>query len=449
MSELSDLIMEHSHLSFSSRWLLLGLALSWCLAASSPAQTSPADLVVLSDAGAGTSPRALLLRVSPTTGMVTPLSGFPSDGLEPLCLTDDPGNGDLIVASRAGAAGSRIVRLAFAGTAVVQETVLATLPGSVTDLDLHANGDLYASVEGPSGGIWRVPASGSPPVLAVALPEVTAFYLPYLGTDHGLAAQSSPTGGLPNFVTLDVVTGVMSTTAVPGLAGRRITGLFDIGTAVPRYYLSDDQGQLHVLTLSPAASLWSLPSLGPGAMVDLAVRPFATTATAYVVGDGTAPNVYEVPFQIPFPSPPPILLAGSLPGSPRSMTFAIPSLFITTFGSGCPSASLGWSGTGSVGTAFVVSLLGGVPNFTAHLAVGTSNTQWGGFLLPATLPGNCVLRVAPEVVVNATTNGSGAAALPFMIPNQPALVGQVFFAQWGMNAPGGWLASDALAIQIW
>jgi len=102
-----------------------------------------------------------------------------------------------------------------------------------------------------------------------------------------------------------------------------------------------------------------------------------------------------------------------------------------------------------VGTAFVVSLLGGVPNFTAHLAVGTSNTQWGGFLLPATLPGSCALLVAPEVILNAPTNGSGAAALPFMIPNQPALVGQVFFAQWGMDAPGGWLTSDALAIQIW
>ncbi len=105
----------------------------------------------------------------------------------------------------------------------------------------------------------------------------------------------------------------------------------------------------------------------------------------------------------------------------------------------------------------------------AYLLIGASNQTWGGVPLPFVLPlsltqgAACLAQVSGEIVLQvagplAGKGSSEAAALAFMIPNVPALVGQRLYLQWlvqrwqvGITCPLPWpyfYTSNAAEITI-
>ena len=109
------------------------------------------------------------------------------------------------------------------------------------------------------------------------------------------------------------------------------------------------------------------------------------------------------------------------------------------FGSGCTTsanqvASLKASTLPVVGQAMQIDMAGFAGSGRQLLlAVGFDNTMWGALRLPLRLdpygaPG-CQLLTDYRVVLNATTGALGTASLPIPIPNDPTLVGLVFFNQ--------------------
>lgn len=75
----------------------------------------------------------------------------------------------------------------------------------------------------------------------------------------------------------------------------------------------------------------------------------------------------------------------------------------------------------------------GLPSGAAFVATGFGDQSHGGLAQPLDLgahgmPG-CLLRVGPECTVLVFEAGATRAPFALPVPNQPALVGQVFFQQ--------------------
>lgn len=104
------------------------------------------------------------------------------------------------------------------------------------------------------------------------------------------------------------------------------------------------------------------------------------------------------------------------------------------FGGGCPGSlgnpSIGSSGAPSVGNAaFAVTLENAPPGSLAALGIG---------IQPLTLPlFGCSLEILPLLTFGLPVDPSGASALPFPVPNDPALLGQRLLSQWVVLDPSG------------
>lgn len=116
----------------------------------------------------------------------------------------------------------------------------------------------------------------------------------------------------------------------------------------------------------------------------------------------------------------------------------------TPFGSGCAGTSgvptlrpIGAS-MPIVGTTFQLELLG-IPGSAAAVASGFSNTQWTGGTLPFDLGAlgmtGCTLQASPDFMFFAPVT-SGRATLPWVLPNDPGLIGVNFFNQAFVLDPG-------------
>lgn len=125
------------------------------------------------------------------------------------------------------------------------------------------------------------------------------------------------------------------------------------------------------------------------------------------------------------------------------------SLNVDYFGQGCPGAG-GFVPAITTSNAPLIN----TNNFTleihdtygptaAVVVVDYSNTTWAGGALPFSLGNGCDLLVGTAGnaahVITSTGAGSGTASQALPIPNNPALVGQVLYSQWGVvdAAAGG------------
>ncbi|MGH7149086.1 MAG: hypothetical protein ACREIU_00235, partial [Planctomycetota bacterium] len=78
------------------------------------------------------------------------------------------------------------------------------------------------------------------------------------------------------------------------------------------------------------------------------------------------------------------------------------------------------------------------PSALAFLALGSSNTTWGGFSLPLDLgifgAAGCSLRASAEFLLGATTNASGKASIAIPVP--PGTPAGVIWCQWAVADAG-------------
>jgi hypothetical protein len=178
------------------------------------------------------------------------------------------------------------------------------------------------------------------------------------------------------------------------------------------------------------------------------------------VGDGSGVLQDEVEFDIwsfslygafpPFPSTqgPFIVEITTMPGGSWPSGGGAPNF--TTSGTGCSTfgtvPSILGSGQAQIGTSnFVCSVTNTGPNLPAILWFGSSTTQWlGAPVLPLDLtpfgyPG-CFMYHNIIGFFQTLTDGTGVAALPLPIPNDPTLV--------GFDLPLQWLVVDFLSSGI-
>ncbi|MBK8976246.1 MAG: hypothetical protein IPM29_09980 [Planctomycetes bacterium] len=408
------------------------------VAARPTAQIASGHLVVLAATPAGGS---ALFDVDPGSGAVRALPGFSVDALPPQACVFDPVGRHALVAVGTGA-GSLLVRVDPAGSF---ERILATLPDPVLGLELDSDADLYVLTGGANGAFWVVPRNGGAAEHRMALPYATAVGMPQRFA-IAWVAQASPGATAPavTFVDPRLGTVLVPPIALPGLAGRRLTGIADLPTGAPREALVDDRGDVHLLEFGATLTTLAVtPPLSPGATAALRIDS-GTSLDAIVLGDARQPFVHRVPV---FGAPPVATrLAGPIPGAPVAFA-VVDSAEGGSFGADCGGAFGAKSFVALPGTVGFLECRRAPPLAAAWAVFGVSEQRTAqGPWLPAALPGGCDLLVSPDVVVAIVTPATGIARVQFPVPAAVPR-GLAVFAQWLFPGAGAIGSSVALAQQ--
>lgn len=119
---------------------------------------------------------------------------------------------------------------------------------------------------------------------------------------------------------------------------------------------------------------------------------------------------------------------------------------VQEFGVGCPGTNnvvprhTSGSSTPRVGESFPFDLSMARPNAVAVLFLSRSNSNWLGIPLPLQLGffgmGTCTLYAAGDVQLGAATGFTGAGSVPFLIPDDPALIATHLYSQFVVFDPG-------------
>ena len=117
-------------------------------------------------------------------------------------------------------------------------------------------------------------------------------------------------------------------------------------------------------------------------------------------------------------------------------------------GTVCQVPQLGNSGSPVIGTTYNVTVSDALASTAAILMTGFSDSLYQTTPLPTPLPGapGCQILAAPDSTQFMSTNGSGAASAPFVVPNDPSYIGLPLFHQWALLDPAnslGIVVSDA------
>lgn len=417
----------------------------------------PGGHAVVATAMSGT-PSTALVSADLGTGASTPLGSFPSDGLAPLAVAVDPVDLDLILALDTGSS-SRIVRLELAGLTPVQEKSLATLPGTITDLDVLADGSIFVTLQGSAGGLWRIPRNGGPNALwMVQLDGVVDIDgVGLVNPFARLAMTGSPGVSSPAVTGVELDTGNLTfPITLAGGPNPVITGMHELPTGVPRFFLSHPDGTISESQfLGAPVTLALTPALPPGGTARLE----SDLGTIMPIALGGQAHPWLKTFDRFAPGPLTwTMLAGPFPGDPRDFAVAPDDVPRTLpFGSPCgsvtlPGMFLSSSETPQIGnTSFTLDLLNARPLVPAQLALGlTEDVALGSIPLPVTLPGGCAWLVDPQALIAVFPDALGQAAVPLGIPADPVLAGLIVFAQ-GIQPDGigGYAVTQAVAVHIY
>lgn len=413
----------------------------------------PADHAAIASAFAGT-PATRLFTVDLVAGTSTPLARFSQDQWPPLALRVDPVNRDLLLAVDVGGS-SRVLRLGVSGSAVTRVRVLADVPGLVADMAVTYPGDLAVGVGGAQGGLFLVPRNGGAATPLLAVPRIAGTTtVSYVSSELWLA-ESGDANTPAQIRMVDTRSGrTVGPNPMPGIQPPTLTGIADLLTSNPTHVLSTASGEVWLSTFpQPPVRLLLSPALPPGATRQVRIMG---AGTGLALGGVVFPFLQS--FQAYNTNPQAwIPVAAPLPGDPVTFDVAA-SRFpqVALFGERCsPSGTApafytqgGFPRLGN--SAFGLSTTG-APGTLVFLALGTSDQQYLGTLLPATLPaGGCPLLVAPQVTLSAVTNAMGLAVQPLPVPASQSLVGAVFFGQW-IHLLGGPLiaTTDAMALHVY
>ncbi|MHC5065650.1 MAG: hypothetical protein ACYTG5_16930 [Planctomycetota bacterium] len=420
---------------------LLGLLLAG-VAADLPAQDLAGNALVVSrSSGAGTQ----LLRVDLESGDIRSFPAFPGDDASPQAIAWDPITDDAILALDILGIGSRLLRLDFVGSQVVRAKQLALLPGAVRSLEVGYQGDVYAAVQGLQGGIYRIPRNAGPAESVRPMPGSLIMQNP-----HQLSVAWVVHGSPAQLEMIELSDGqtLQGPFEIPGLNAAEITGFGDLPTGAIRQVISDDQGRIYLFEfLSELREIALSPPLPAGGSVALRMQAHASPV---ILGGAADPHLRVLDWW----TGDLLTIAGPLPGDPVDFAF-LPEEFprVDRFGEICAETGSGliiWSSEPSLGNSiFRLATRGGAANAPAWLLLGLSSEDYLGFSLPFQLPGSpCSLLVSPDLHFARQTDSTGFAVATLSIPDEPALAGFTFFAQWIQAVPGGVGASEALAVHI-
>ena len=433
--------MKHSTATFS---LLLAT-----LASQLAAQIAPSELVVATRLFGDQATQ--LLRADPLTGDFGPLGRFPSDNFPPLAIVVDPVNRDLIVAVDLGGS-SRLLRLTLRGDAFVSERTLVEMQGEITDMIIAQAGDVFLTIGGDQGGLYRVPRSGGEASLVADLPRATVVGRFRGFADQLLVIQSGKPGQPaidPQITRLNLRDGHTETNVLIDHRPFQITGMSDQPTAVVQQLISQEDGSMAITRFFGLPEPLAIsPILPPGSAVAMNGASDFSAGSNLVLGGAAHPFLKTFHLY----GPDPFVwenMVGPLPGDP--VDFSQPSFgtaIDVEYGEACGTdtplrmlASQPFLGN----SLFRINLFNGLPDAPAFLALGLRD-QHG--ILPLTLPSGCDLQVFPDLVLPRPTDASGTAEQIIPIPNDPALAGIIFFAQWFQDAGVPFASSAAIAVQI-
>ncbi len=393
------------------------------------AQTLADRIIVLTEQATGPG-IAKLLAVDPATGSISSLPRFAGDSQRPQALTIDPINGDFLVGLEQGT-NSELRRIRVQnGTA--RSSVIATFPGAIVGLCTASGGDIITTLSGTGGfgAILRVGRlSGIQSVLRTGS-TVTALACQGL-SDFALLVEAGSQG--PELVGLELLTGqlLLGPIPIPGLAGRTVTGIHDLPTGATRQALTDDMGGVHLFEFtSQLTTLTVQPAMPLGGTASM--RGSLGGLDIVCVGDSRYPFVSVVN-----------VFGAGMQGSRQVLSSLIsgnPIDFVRTpdsraslvrYGARCGNAGdLAFQGLPTVGNAqFSVGLSNANPQQTAAMLFGLDDTMSAVGPLPVPLPSGCPVRVSPDAFVLAPIDGSGAANVPFPIPNDVSLIGVRVYVQ--------------------
>ena len=385
------------------------------LALPAAAQLTPGHVVAVTTHQKG----SLVLDVDPVTGAFGKL-GYAATSQVASAVLFDPVDGGIVIAveepSPTGPGATRLMRFDLKGGGLGTPRFLARIPGRVTALGLASPGEIVAAVEAFSSSpstLHRLPRNGGPVKRVATFPKglnATAMWLPPF-SNYALVAIGGPAKD-PQILQVDLAAGtVRKVGSLPGMRGRRITGLADLPTGAPRQVLSDDLGRIHLFEFfSSLKTLPVNPPLPSGGSIALRLT-HGTTFTAYVLGGGAHPYFILVDV---FGSTAGKWkkLAGPLPGAPAAFHFAgPPGPSSLRFGSSCPPGGSTWISTGlpRLGTTFNFGLARAPAKAPVLALFGRSDQRTRFGPLPLSLPGGCLLLVSFEVMVPLFTDTLGRA----------------------------------------
>ncbi|HLQ37932.1 MAG TPA: hypothetical protein VK348_09030 [Planctomycetota bacterium] len=155
------------------------------------------------------------------------------------------------------------------------------------------------------------------------------------------------------------------------------------------------------------------------------------------------------------------LFGGAISGTALGDTWQLPITAVTAFGIGCGAPPISLAATAGslpvLGSSFTSAIANVPANSTAaFIALGLSDQVVGSIALPLELSGfglpGCWLYQDLLVPFLPCQLGAGVATHALVLPNQPALVGVVVFAQGSVAAGGvntaGLLTSNALRLTL-
>ncbi len=414
-----------------------------------PAQTTA--LVVSHDSTPGAPFPTQVYSVDLMAGMAVHMQDFTAARYAPLAACFDPIRRDLIIALDR-APNSMIVRLSYRQGALSFERTLATLPGTITALNLLANNDIAAITRAPNAAAYSIPRLGGTVQRVATLTNPTAMTI-YQGSNLGLIAESRTATSTAQLLPFDFDSGKARGAAhsFPNFTAT-ITGLVDLPSGAPRQTFTTDLGRVFLstsyatpieLALSPALTHKGTTAVHLGQNGDVTV-----------LGGSTHPFLKS--FRMPYAPIPQqwSVLTAPIPGDPIDFFFLpLASAGVDRFGEGCPGTSgktpgLGYSGSPALGsTGFSLTLSQADAGQNAIFTLGFSDLSAGGATLPLSLLGSCSLQHSAEITVSVPTDAQGSATLPTPIPNDPRLTGLTIFAQ-AFTLKSGLAGTSTLAIHI-
>src|SRR5262245_26104932 len=328
------------------------------------------------------------------------------------------------------------------------------LPGGRVQVFSGATGTILYTVNGIAPGeLFGFAAAGVGDVTGDTIPDLLVGS-PSGGTGAGIIGPGR--GALLSGGNGQLLFSVLGTTPFGGF-GRFVgptgdidgDGVTDLGVGAPFGGVVTPSGSIQVFSGSTGGLLFTLS--GAAGEVGFG-NSFAGG------GDATGDGIPDLLVGIPGAD-----AGGWLDsGIARLYSFAGIPAGSSLFGAGCPGsggtvpilATAGGEPSVSVGNpGFQIVLSRALPGTAASLAVGSSSTSWAGIPLPLDLgplgvPG-CSLLVSPDLVLSASTVGSGPldgrAFLALPIPPAPSLAGSTIFLQWYVVDPGPALVPGAMS----